>query len=160
MEAPYSLLTSEAEYRAACDAVLALARREIQIFDRDLARLQIESRPRVALLAAFLQGGAPRRLRMVLHDPSPLQDDCPRLLQLIGNHAHLVEVRQTPDNLRQLTDTHVFADGCHGVRRFHIDQPRSALAHDNPDYLNPWRLRFEELWEQSLPCLRLNTTGL
>lgn len=160
MEAPYSLLTSEAEYRVACDTVFGLAQREILVFARDLARLQIGSRPRIAGLGAFLQGGAQRRLRIALHDPEPFARDCPRLLQLVATHAHLVEVRQTPDNLRHLADTHVFADDRFGVRRFHVDQPRGALIRDDPDYLHPWRQRFEELWAQCLPCLRLNTTGL
>jgi hypothetical protein len=160
MSPAYTLLTSEAEYRQACDTVLRLAQHQILIFDRDLAALRLEEMARLELLADFLQRDRLRRIRMVLHDPDRLERQAPRLRQLIARFSQCVEVRQSPDNLRDLQDTHVLADDSHGVRRFHIDQPRSALIVDDAVYLQPWRMRFEELWELSQPCLRINTTGL
>ena len=108
----------------------------------------------------FIQTDRLRRIRVVLHDPGPVERDSPRLMQFIARFSHVVDVRQSPDNLRHLADTHVLADEGHGVRRFHVDQPRSALILDDPAYINPWRRRYEELWELSQPCLTLNTTGL
>ena len=160
MNPAYTLLTSEAEYRQACDAVLARAEHEILIFDRDLRRLQLDHKLRLDSLVAFLTDDHLRRIRVVLHDPGPLNREAPRLMQLIARFAHLVEVRQSPDNLRHLADTHLLADDAHGVRRFHIDHPRSALVLDDPVYIHPWRERFEELWALSRPCLQINTTGL
>ena len=81
-------------------------------------------------------------------------------MNLFTRYAHAVDVRQSPDNLRQLADTHLLADGCHGVRRFHIDHARCALIQADPAAIQPWQQRFEELWALSLPCLKLNTTGL
>lgn len=160
MNSDYKLLTSEAEYRQACDTILRHAEREILIFDRDLAALRLEEKTRLEALAAFLQRDRLRRMRMVLHDPGPLERNAPRLLQLVLRFSHVVEVRQSPDNLRHLADTHLLADENHGLRRFHVDQPRSALIVDDANYIRPWRQRFEELWELSQPCLRINTTGL
>ncbi len=160
MNSPYTLLTSEAEYRQACDTVLGRAQRELLIFDRDLATMQLDTKARLDLLTGFLQGDAPRRVRIVLHDPGHLERNAPRLVQLIARFSHLIEARQSPDNLRHLEDTHLLADGCHGVRRFHADQPRCALIIDDRTYIHPWQQRFEELWHLSLPCLKLNTTGL
>lgn len=160
MEATYALLTSEADYRAACDAVLGRAQRDVLIFDRDLGALRLEQKPRIELLSAFLAGDGLRRLRIVLHDPAPVERNAPRLIELLRRLAHRVEIRQSPDNLRSLADTHILADGNHGVRRFHVDQPRSALILDNRAEIQPWQLRFEELWDQSQPCLGQVTTGL
>jgi hypothetical protein len=160
MSSHYQLLTGEAEYREACDRILGLAQREIVIFDRELLALRFNEKARLDILTAFLQGDGPHRIRMVLHNPEPLMREVPRMIQLIARFSHAIEVRQTPDNLRHLADTHVFADEHHGVRRFQYDQPRSALILDDPVYLSPWRQRFEELWELSQPCLSLNTTGL
>jgi hypothetical protein len=160
MSPAYTLLTSEADYRQACDTVSGLAEREILIFDRDLAALRLEEKTRLEALAMFLQTDALRRIRVVLHDPGPVERNAPRLMQFIARFSHLIEVRQSPDNLRHLADTHVLADEVHGVRRFHVDQPRSALILDDQSYLHPWRQRFDELWELSHPCLRINTTGL
>lgn len=160
MTAHYQLLTSETDYRQACDAVLRRAEREILIFDRDLVALRLEEAHRLAALTDFLQADALRRVRMVLHDPELLERNAPKLLRLLLRFSHVIEVRQSPDNLRHLADTHVLADEGHGVRRFHVDQPRSALVFDDPAYVTPWRQRFEELWELSHPCVRINTTGL
>ena len=160
MDPNYQLLTSEADYRQACDAILSRAGREILIFDRDLVALKFEDTARLAALTDFLRGGGIHGIRMVLHDPGPLERNLPRLTRLIFRFSHVIEVRQSPDNLRHLADTHILADESHGVRRFHVDQPRSALILDDPAYINPWRQRFEELWELSHPCLQINTTGL
>jgi len=160
MNSPYTLLNSEAEYRQACDTVLGRAQRELLIFDRDLAAMQLDTKARLDLLTGFLQDDALRRVRIVLHDPGPLERNSPRLLQLVARFSHLIEARQTPDNLRHLADTHLLADGCQGVRRFHVDQPRCALIIDDRTYIHPWQQRFEELWHLSHPCLTLNTTGL
>ena len=105
MNAPYTLLTSEAEYRQACDTVLGRVQRELLIFDRDLGALQLESRARLDLLSGFLQGGALRRIRIVLHDPEPVERNAPLLIQLIVRFSHAIEVRQSPDNLRHLAFT-------------------------------------------------------
>ena len=160
MSAAYTLLSSEGEYLQACDTVLARAEREILIFDRDLAALRLEDKARLEALAGFLQKDALRRIRLVVHDPVPLERNMPRLTQLIVRFLHAIDVRQSPDNLRHLADAHLLADEDHGVRRFHFDQPRSALILDDRAYIHPWRQRFEELWGLSHPCLRINTTGL
>jgi hypothetical protein len=160
MNPAYTLLTSEAEYRQACDTVLGRAEREILIFDRDLRGLQLDHKPRLESLVTFLATDHLRRIRVVLHDPGPLHHQAPRLMQLIARFSHLIDVRQSPDNLRHLADAHLLADDAHAVRRFHFDQPRSALVLDDPAYVHPWRQRFEELWGLSHPCLQLNTTGL
>ena len=160
MNPSYQLLTSEAEYRQACDTVLGRAERELLIFDHDLRNLQLDDGTRLQLLSDFLAAGRLRRIRIVLHDPGPLHQQAPRLMHLIARFSHLIYVRQSPDNLRHLADTHLLADDTHGVRRFHIEQPRSALVVEDPAYIHPWWQRFEELWELSHPCLQINTTGL
>lgn len=160
MNPAYTLLTGETEYRQACDTVLTLAEKEILIFDRDLAALRLDENARLGALASFLQKGPLSRIRLVLHDPGPLERRAPRLVQLISRFSHVMEARQSPDNLRHLADTHLLVDESHGVRRFHVDQARSALILHDPAYVSPWRQRFEELWALSHPCLRMHTTGL
>ena len=160
MSPVYTLLVSETEYREACDTILGRAQHEILIFDRDLAALRLEENARLETLTNFLQMDGLRRIRVVLHDSVPLERSAPRLTQLIARYSRVIDIRQSPDNLRHLADTHVLADESHGVRRFHVDQPRSALILDDPAYIQPWRQRFEELWELSHPCPRINTTGL
>lgn len=160
MNPVYTLLTSEAAYRQACDSVLSKAEHQVLIFDRDLAKLRLDEQARLEAMASFLRAGGARKIRIVLHDPGPLERNTSRLMQLIQRYSHLIEIRQSPDNLRHLADTHVIVDEGHGVRRFHVDQPRSALTLDDPISIHPWRKRFEELWMLSKPCLSMSTTGL
>jgi hypothetical protein len=160
MNPSYQLCSSEGEYRQACDTVLGRTGRELLVFDRDLGKLRLEDNIRLQLLSNFLASDRLRRIRIVLHDPEPLHRQAPRLMQVIARYSHMIEVRQSPDSLRHLADSHLLADDAHGVRRFHIDQPRSALVIDDPAYIHPWWQRFDELWELSHPCLQINTTGL
>lgn len=160
----YALLTGKSEYRAAIDTVLDSAASTIAIFDRDLATLRLEEPQRLAKLGNFLHAQHPsertKKLRIVIHQTHLLDSHMPRLMNLFTRYAHAVDVRQSPDNLRQLADTHLLADGCHGVRRFHIDHVRCALIREDPTAIQPWQQRFEELWQLSHPCLRIKTTGL
>ena len=156
----YTLLTGEGDYRSAIDMVLDRATHEIAIFDYDLAILRLEDQTRAARLADFLRRENRRRIRIVVHNTRLLESRMPRFMQLATRHSHAIHVRQSPDNLRQLADTHVLADRCHGVRRFHINHARCALMLDDPAAIQPWQQRFEELWNLSQPCLKNSTTGL
>jgi len=159
-ESTYTLRTGEADYRQAIDTVLELAASEIAIFDHNLAALRLEEPPRMEKLANFLQKDAVSRLRIVVHEPHLLDSRMPRFMRLATRHSAAIQVRQSPDNLRHLADTHVLADMRHGVRRFHIDHARCALMLDDPAAIRPWQQRFEELWDLSQPCLKITTTGL
>ncbi len=160
MDEKYTALFGEADYRASLDRVLALAEREIRIFDTDLTRMQLDAPERINVLAAFLLGDPQRRINIVIHDPTPAEQQMPRLLAFLSRHSHAVTLRQSPDNLRHLADAHILADTQHGVRRFHVTQPRSALIIDDREYVHPWWERFGELWELSHPCLSTSITGL
>jgi hypothetical protein len=151
---------SESGYRAAIDRTLALAVREIRIFDRDLARMGLDDSTHVAALRAFLAAGRARRIRIVLHDTGPLERQMARLLTLLRSHAHAIEVRRTPEHLRSLADSWVIADQSHGTVRFHEDQPRGRLVIGAANEIQPWWQRFDDLWEQSEPCSPGAVTGL
>lgn len=159
-ESTYTLRTGEADYRQAIDTVLELAVSEIAIFDHSLAALRLEEPPRMEKLANFLQKDAVSKLRIIVHEPHLLDSRMPRFMQLATRHSAAIQVRQSPDNLRHLADTHVLADMRHGVRRFHIDHARYALMLNDPAAIRPWQQRFEELWDLSQPCLKMTTTGL
>jgi len=143
---------SEAGYRAAIDTTIRAADHELRIFDGDLERLLLDEAARNALLETFLAGAPDRRLRVVLHDPEPLKTRHPRLLNLIGSHGHLIEIRQSPDHLRQLADRFVLADKCHGAIRFHADHPRGKQIRDDSTEIHPFWQRFDDLWEESQIC--------
>lgn len=151
---------SEAGYRAAIALTLASALREIRIFDRDLTNMALDVRAQVELLERFLASGPDRRLRVVLHDPQPLQSRMPRLLSLMRDHAHQVEVRVTPGHLQSLPDCWVIADQGSGTIRFHADHARGKQIMGAPAEMKPWWQRAEDLWAESESCVPWATTGL
>lgn len=160
MSEAIQLFDSEAGYRAAIDLTLAAAQREIRVFDRDLGRMALEEKARADLLAGFLAGGRSRRLRIVLHDTSRLEQRSPRLLVLMRQYLHAVEVRRTPDHLQSLTDCWVLADQTHAAIRFHLDHPRGKWIAGVAAEVRPWWQRFDDLWEECEPCSPGTTTGL
>jgi len=143
---------SEAGYRAAIDATIQAADRELRLFDGDLERMALDEASRSALLLAFLAGDQNRRLRVIVHDPVPLRSRHPRLLNLIRTHGHQIEIRQTPDHLRHLADRFVLADAAHGTIRFHCDHPRGKQIGADAKEIHPYWQRFDDLWLESQVC--------
>ena len=154
MEPSYERFDSEADYRAAIDFVLAQASSSLKIFDTDLARMQLGTPERVALLTNFLSANVAPQLQIVVRDRDGSSDigrRLPRLMDLLERYSHFFAIRQAPDNMLHLADCHVIADGQHCARRFHIDHARGALISHDPAEVFPWEQRFDELWELSKP---------
>lgn len=153
-------IDSESAYRGAIDATLAAARREIRIFDRDLSRMALGTRPRAELLKEFLAGAPDRRLLVVVHDIAPLERDMPRIIDLIKVYGHMIETRLTPEHLRHLTDCWVLADQAHGTIRFHADHARGKWVAGMPAEVAPWWRRADDLWLEAQACFPGTATGL
>jgi hypothetical protein len=155
----YQRFDSETDYRAAVLQVIGLAQRQIRILDFDLQRMPLHDAAVSTLLANHLRGARPETLLIALHDPGFVQRHSPRLLQLLERHSIAFQIRQVPDNLRQLADSHVLVDGDHGARRFHRDFPRGSLLLHNAAEVTPWWKRFDELWASSLPLQLTGNAG-
>jgi hypothetical protein len=151
---------SEAGYRQAIDMMLALAQREIRVFDRDLLRMALEAPERAATIENFLAADRNRRLRMVLHRTDVLERQSPRLLAVIRRFGHAVEVRRTADHMSHLADCLVLADGLYATIRFHADHARGKRLAADPQGAAPYWRRFEDLWEAGEPLTPGVTAGL
>ena len=151
---------TEAGYIAAIDEVLAAARQDLCIFDGDLVSMGLEQVARSETLGRMLAAGRDHHLRIVLHDPGPLEKRSPRLLNLLRRHVGRMEVRQTPQPLRQLADCFLLGDARHGVVRFHAGLPRGKSFLDDVEAAQPWKQRFDELWEAAAPCISATRLGL
>ena len=139
-------------------AVLGRARTRLDMFDPDFTPFPLGSTEVDAQLRAFLHGGG--SLRLALHAPAHLERNAPRFLRLLRDYSHLVECRQTPRALRQLTDSFCIADGLHVLRRFHSDHMRGEAAFDAPDSVDLPAHRFAAIWEEARPALAPSVTGL
>ncbi|WP_313706000.1 hypothetical protein [Massilia sp.] len=139
-------------------AVLERARRRLDMFDPDFAVFPLGSLDVDARLRAFLGDGG--QLRLAMHDSTHVERHYPRFLRLLRDYGHLVECRQTPRSLRQLTDSFCIADGLHLLRRFHSDHMRGEAAFEAPEAVELPAHRFAAIWEESRPVLAPTVTGL
>lgn len=148
------------DYSTAIRQTLDAARSELCVFDPDLVHGGLESSDNVALLERLLLASPGARLRIVLHDTAHLETRCPRLVRLKGQFSHCFEVRQSPDDLRNLTECYFLTESDTGVVRFHRDWPRGKWFVDNPDEAGTWRSRFKQLWDCSTPAVPSTRLGL
>ena len=157
LEAPFH---GEAEFRIALDAAIAVASREIRIFDHNLERMMLDEKVRADALAAFLAESPKRRLCIVVHHPAHAEMYCPRLRALMRRFPNSIEVRETSAELKHIADCFLLADQAHGVIRFHRDHARGKLLQHAADEIRPWWQRFDELWRSAAPCLAPTQIGL
>ncbi|MDO9635667.1 MAG: hypothetical protein Q7I95_01795 [Thiobacillus sp.] len=148
------------EFRAAFDALLAGTHRQLRIYDHDLDLFEIDDAPRHASLRALCVAGGGRRIELLLDDISHVARGHPRLMQLVRDFGHVIEIRQAdpdaprPDQAFALADRHgvlLRADkaAVHGT--LHLDDTRDAvLLHQ----------QFEGMWQRSPAGVPATTLGL
>lgn len=151
---------SEASYRSAIALVITAAQKEIRIFDSTLAAMGLDQRATVDIFKKFLATSSDRRLRIIIHDVVPLQTHMPRLLVLLRDFAHQVDVRVTPEHLRNLADCWVLADQESGAIRFHADHARGKCVVADAGEIKPWWQRADDLMTESGSCTPWAVAGL
>ncbi|MEW6369485.1 MAG: hypothetical protein AB1584_01010 [Pseudomonadota bacterium] len=155
-------LTVRFDTRRDCEAqwhaVLGRASQRLDMFDPDFALFPLGSIDADARLRSFLRGGG--LLRLVMHDSAHIERHYPRFLRLLRDYSHLVECRQTPRSLRQLTDSFCIADGLHVLRRFHSDHTRGEAAFEAPNAVELPAHRFAAIWAESRLALTPSVSGL
>src|SRR5450830_2136025 len=102
---PFSTRAEFQQHLATC---LSRAQHTLQLFDPDYSIWQLGSSATEAELRRFLHAGG--RLQLVAHDGHHLEREAPRFLRLLKDYNHLIELRRTSQQLRQLTDSFCIAD--------------------------------------------------
>ena len=154
------MLDSLASLGDAIDQLVELAQQRLQVFDADLAEGGWQTAPRAAALAAFLRRGRHARLDIIVHETRFIETSCARLLLLLRQYAHAVTIYRTSGEARKAMDPLVIADGRHFVHRFHVEQPRAALAIEQPQLARPLVMRFDQIWATGEPGLGASVLGL
>lgn len=154
------LFASWSDYQAGIDRLLALAERQIWIFDHDLQTLKLDAEDRLEPIRRLLASHRGDSLRILLGDAGPLTRGQPRLMSLLASHHHAMTVFQTADHLAHLRDSMILVDGRHGLIRFDREQPRSKLLIDEQEELIPYHRRFEEILAEGGTPVTATTLGL
>ena len=154
------LITSWNDYQSAIDRILALACKQVWIYDEDLAMLHLETPERIEALTTPLASLHPDCLRIALRNSEPLQQRQPLLRRLLTVHCHNSAAQQTPEQLGQLRDSMILVDDAHALIRFDRNQPRGKLLIDEPEEVMPYRRRFAEIWAEGGTPVSPTTLGL
>jgi hypothetical protein len=152
-------LASVSEFEDALDNVIALASRELRIFDTTLGR-RFNSIARAEAIRSFLLASRRNRLRIVIHETTHLDRDCPRLMTLLRSFSHAISIHETQPQAKLVYDPFTIADELHYARRFHFDEMRGLCGMDDPIGARTLIDRFEEIWEASSPSVSATTLGL
>jgi hypothetical protein len=155
-----TLLATKQEYLEGFERLLGLARRELRIFDPDLAELGLDTPEKINRLRAFLQSSRTPRLYIAVHDTEFVTKCCPRVLRLLGSFPREMLIHQTEGVAIKAQDCFVLADDGHLVRRSVAKQSRGVLILHDPRECRSIRDRFEEIWESSAPTVSPRATGL
>jgi len=155
------LITSWNDYQAAIDRLLAMACQKICIYDEDLSQLRLDSTNRLPHLQRVLKTTSSGQCLMVaVRNAEPLRQKNPLLMALLGSHSHRFAMQQTPPQLAHLRDAMILVDDKHALIRFERDQPRSKLLIDESSELNPYRIRFQEIWDEGGEAIGSTVLGL
>ena len=130
----------------------------LQMFDPDFAVYPLGASHTDAALRQFLSHGGV--IELAAHRTETIERHYPRFMTLLKDYGHRISCRVTPRGLHQLTDSFCIGDHIHIVRRFHSDHMRGAVAVDAPLATEIARERFTSIWQESLPGLHPDITGL
>ena len=148
------------EFRAAFDALLAGTKRQLRVYDHDLSLLDIDDAPRLAALRALCVAGGGHRIELLLDDISRVARDHPRLMLLLRDFGHVLEIRQADPDAPRPDEAFVLADR-HGVLlRADKSAVHGTLHQDDPGSATALHQSFEGMWQRAPASVSATTLGL
>jgi hypothetical protein len=148
------------EFRAAFDTLLAGTQRQLRVYDHDLQLLALDQVPRHAALRALCLAGGGRRVELLLDDISHVARDHPRLMQLVRDFSHVIEIRQADAQAPRPDQAFALADR-HGVLlRADKGAVHSTLHPDDTHAAVSLHQSFEAMWQRSQAGVTPTTLGL
>ena len=147
-------------FRAAFDTLLAQTRRRLCYYDRDLGLLGIEDTARHAALRAFCVAGDGHRIEILLDDISRVARDHPRLMQLLRDFGHTLEIRQADPAAPRPEQAFALADRNGLLLRADKLAMHGMLHPDDPAAASPLLQDFERLWQRAPAAVSATTLGL
>ena len=158
--APNTIILGERNYEAALDSVIALAEKELLIFDQDFEHGDYASSRRFERLFGFLSKDNVSKLTIILQSTNYFIQHCPRLFELLKNYGHKMVVYETNYSAKVAKDCFVIADKQHYVRRFHIEQARFKYALNDVEECANLGMRFDELLDETTEAVSTTKLGL
>ena len=149
-----------AEFRAAFDALLASTHRQLRLYDHDLSLLDIDEAPRLAALRALCVAGGGRRIELLLDDISRVASEHPRLMMLLLDFGHVLEIRQADPDAPRPDQAFVLADRRGVLLRADKSAVHGTLHPDDPGNATALHQSFEGMWQRAPASVSATTLGL
>lgn len=149
-----------ADYQTALDALIAEAKWRLRFYDATLEKSGFNTALRYEQLRAFCLGNPQRRIEILLDDPTHVQTHCPRLMNLLRDLSHVIEIRQAEGETECPAYGFALADGSGWLKRFDKDAvPGLWVRHDAAGAILLHQ-QFEQLWQRGIPNVSASTLGL
>jgi len=148
------------EYQHALDELIAQAHARLRFYDATLENSGFNSAKPYARLRDFCLGGWPRRIEMLVDDPAYLQKHCPRVMHLLRDFSHVLEIRQCDDAAMRPEHAFALADCAGWLRRFDKHALVGQWAANDASGATTLNREFELLWQRAIPSVSFSTLGL
>lgn len=155
-----STFETPAEFRAAFDELLAATLHDLRVYDRDLGLLELDHAPRHAALRTLCVAGGGRRIELLLDDISRVARDHPRLMQLVRDFGHVLEIRQADPDSPRPDQAFVVADRQGVLLRADKAAVHGMLHWDDARDARLLNQDFEGMWQRSPASVSATTLGL
>jgi hypothetical protein len=145
---------------AAFDALLARTLRQLRVYDHDLSLLDLDHLPRHAALRALCVADGGHRIELLLDDIHHISRDCPRLMHLVRDFSHVIEIRQADPDAPRPDQAFAVADHHSAIIRADKAALRGALHLDDASSTVNLHHSFESMWQRSQTHVSATTLGL
>jgi hypothetical protein len=149
-----------AEYRAALDQLLATDPRPLRIYDHDLDLLGLDALARHDTLRALCVAGGGRRIDILLDDISQVARAHPRLMQLVRDFGHVLDIRQADADAPRPDQAFVLAGRQSALVRPDKRAISGALHPGDTPLAVSLQQSFETLWQHAQTRVSATTLGL
>lgn len=149
-----------AEFRTAFDALVDSTQRQLRLYDHDLGLLDIEQPSRHASLHALCAAGSGRRIELLLDDIQHVARDCPRLMHLLRDFGHVIEIRRADPNMPRPDRAFALADRRAVLVRADKAAPHGTLHPDDVHTATLLNQEFEGMWQRAQASVTATTLGL
>ncbi len=149
-----------AEFRTAFDALVATVHRQLRVYDHDLGLLDFDDASRFAALRTLCVAGGGRRIELLLDDISRVAREHPRLILLLRDFGHVLEIRQADPDAPRPDQAFVLADHRGVLLRADKAAVHGILHGDDPGKATALHQDFEGMWQRSPASVSATTLGL
>lgn len=153
-------LETPSELHAAFDTLLATTPRQLRLYDQDLGAWALDDPARHARLRNMCLAGGGRRIELLLDTIDHVAREHPRLMQLVRDFGHVLEIRQSDSALPRPDHAFMLADRRGILVRADKHALRGVLHPDDTFAAAPLNQEFEAMWQRSPASVSATTLGL